>query len=212
MMSVPGDKKLHLDVSPFEMQKTIESALEEILGKAVLIRILTKNTFMKYGETLEGRAHGNLGVDLNSLQYLLEETFGQRAGSGLTFQVGRASFKYLLQTHGTSLGFSSMPFRLLPLSRKIDEGSQALVVFLSGTTPNSYKWEKTENLHSWQITYPLSNTGKTVPRPICMYVAGLLQEAFYWMSAGRTFKLEENCCHEPEKQVCTIRIERNPID
>jgi hypothetical protein len=212
MNHAPVDKNTHLDVSPFEMQKIIEPALEEILGDAILNCLLAKTEFKKYEDSLEGGHHENPGVDVNTLQASLEEMFGQHAGSGLTLQVGRASFKYLLQTHGNSLGFSSMPFRLLPLSRKIEEGSKALIDFLSEATHHSYQFEKTKNWYSWQITYKHSDPGITVPRPICMFIAGLLQETFYWMSAGQTYKVEEACCHDPDKQACTIRIERNPID
>ena len=212
MNPVPGDKNLHMELPPFEMHTIIEPALEEILGKEVLSRFLVENAFNKMGNPLDGGQQEKLVVDVNSLQQSLEELFGQQAGSGLTLQVGRASFKYLLQRHGSSLGFSSMSFRLLPLSRKIDEGSQAIVKFLSEATPHTFHWEKTEKWYSCQITYGSSELATAIPEPICMFVAGLLQETFSWMSAGRTYKLEEKCCHDPGKQVCTIRIGRNPID
>ena len=194
------------------MSKSIKPALDEILGSEVVNQLQTKTSLLREGPKTKEIRELNPMVDIHSIQSSLVEMFGCQAGSGLTIQIGRACFQNLLRYHGTDLGLSQMPFRLLPLSQKIDQGSEILANFFSDVTHQDITWEKSENTFTWQIQNPQDNSTQTVSSPICMLVRGMLQEAFYWMSSGRTFIIKEDCCHRPGEQACTIQIERNPID
>ena len=206
-----GENKPHLDDTSFAMQQSSTLAMKEILGDEVTNTLFSRNDLMKPGYRFGESQNANPGLEINSLQSSLEDMFGEQAGSGLTLQIGRACFKYLIQACGDSLGFSSMSFRLLSLSRKIEVGSQSLVDFFTKTTSHSFHWEENEEWYTWHITYDHTDPCQSIPGPICMFIAGLLQETFYWMSAGQVYRVEETCCHAPGKQACTIRIYRKPI-
>ncbi len=194
------------------MSQIIKPAMDEILGLEVVNQLQEKASLIMDGQKIQGSQDLNPVVDVHSIQASLVEMYGCQAGSGLTIQIGRTCFQNLLRYHGTDLGLSEMPFRLLPLSRKIDQGSEILANFFSEVTNQEIAWEKSESDFTWQIRNPQDNSTKTVSSPICMLVRGMLQEAFYWMSSGRTFIFRENCCHRPGEQACTIQIESKPID
>lgn len=47
---------------------------------------------------------------------------------------------------------------------------------------------------------------------LCHLAVGVLQEALYWLSGGKSFILQETACIARGDPACTIAIHRQPLD
>ena len=54
--------------------------------------------------------------------------------------------------------------------------------------------------------------GRTAEGPCCYLAVGILQEALYWVSGGKYFEVYETGCVACGDEVCTIVIEKKPMD
>jgi len=48
--------------------------------------------------------------------------------------------------------------------------------------------------------------------PCCQLAGGLLDEAIFWGTGGRRFKVEEISCIATGADTCTFRIDKHPLD
>jgi predicted hydrocarbon binding protein len=48
--------------------------------------------------------------------------------------------------------------------------------------------------------------------PVCHLAVGLIQEALYWATGGKWFSVEETTCIAKGDPVCTIMIDKRPMD
>jgi hypothetical protein len=55
---------------------------------------------------------------------------------------------------------------------------------------------------------PPQSLGRQVNSPVYTPAIGFFQEALYWLSAGKSFQMEENSCLEHGDTRCTILINR----
>jgi hypothetical protein len=200
-------------IYPNQMGMILQLAMEEILGKdgvdaVVKIAGVKKNT--------DNHPHSNSDVELPyfhvmTMQDALEKLYGQQAGRGLALQIGRACFTYCLRELGPEFGLTDLPFRLLPLSSRLMKGSESLVALFYAFTDQAVHLEQNDGFIYWNIEMPPSSSENLKVGPVSMLAVGLLQEAFYWLSAGRNFRVEEKRDIAYGDSVHTIIIDRNPM-
>lgn len=207
---------------PNRMGRILLLAMEEILGRSGVNAVLNFsdlsgyiNHYPPYNQDLEFSF-----TTISHLQAGLESTYGPRSGRGLAQRVGRASFKYGLREFGPELGLTDMAFRLLPLPAKLKTGSEALAALFNNFTDQRVRLERDEKTIYWQIercplcwdrqAEPAAENGSS-GGPCCHLAVGLLQEALYWLSAGRYFDVKEEKCIACGDSACTIVINQTPM-
>ncbi len=189
-------------------------SLEEILGKTCL------NDLMRSAELnaiIDQIPPDNFDREFSSkyiarLYTALQKLYGSNAGYGLALRAGRISFKYWLRELGPILGISNLSFRLLPLNMKIKSSFLAFTDLINHCSDQIVFFEQKPDAYYWHTTRSPSYWGQNGDCAYCYFTIGSLQEAMFWISGGKNFQVEEITNIPQEKQVCTIRIDRKPIN
>ncbi len=217
-MSIDASPAYHL---PNNMGRIILLGMEEILGKDGLNAVLNKSGLPRWSGGLPGWSDGyppddmRLGFsfeDLSQLQVALEDLYGDRSGRGLALRSGRAGFKFGLRQFGGQLGLNEVSFRLLPVSEKLPQGAELLAGLFNQFSDERVRVETCETHILWHIERCPVCWGRESQDPLCHLAVGLLQEALYWVSAGKSFIVEEIACIARRDPACTIAITRQPLD
>jgi predicted hydrocarbon binding protein len=187
---------------------------EEVIGQAAFIAVLK----------MAGMQHmiGTIPVnnlkrefrfnDLASIHETLEKIYGPHAGRGLAIKSGQVSFKYGLQELGSPLGITSLTYRLLPLSKKIEHGIRTLTKILNRYTGDNVQLRDDPDHYFIDITHCPLCWQRTTETPCCHFMIGLFQEFLFWVSGGKNFRVEETTCIATGQSSCTFKIARHPLD
>ena len=198
---------------PNRMGRVVLLAMEEILGHSGVNAVLNLatlpiyiNDYPPYNQDLKFPFE-----HISHLQAGLESAYGPRAGRGLALRVGRACFKYGLREFGPELGLTDLAFRLLPLPAKLKTGSEAFAALFNNFTDQLVRLEWDEKYIHWHIERCPLCWERHAEGPCCHLAVGLLQEALYWISAGKYFEVEEKKCIACGDSACTIVIDQTPM-
>jgi len=187
--------------------------MEEIIGPQNLCVLLKRDSFPE-SVSIERPLSQETGIpieDLSQLQSCLEHTYGQAAGRGLAVRSGRASFKYILREFGVDLGLTGLEFRLSPLQNRLKSCCRSLADLFNQYTDQHVELELEKEYILWNNKCYPESEGIQISPVACQLEIGLLQEALYWVSGGKTFQVEETQCISDEYAQCMIRIRKNPI-
>lgn len=141
----------------------------------------------------------------------VESVYGPRAGKGLVLRSGQACFKYGLREFGSMLGVSEMAFRLLPLSTKLTKGANLFAQAFNHYSDQEVRVEEDVQKIYWHIERCPICWQRKSDQPTCHLAVGLLQEALYWVSGGKIFRIEETDCIAMGDSSCTIEIYKQPL-
>jgi predicted hydrocarbon binding protein len=196
---------------PDRMGRIVMEGMQEILGKAGLEALFVSTRLANPINFPEHQPHDLSFEHIGLLQTGLETVYGTRAGRGLATRIGRAAFKYGLREFGPELGLTEMGFRLLPLSKKLMIGSETLAGLFNNSTDQKVKLER-DKLHIyWKIERCPLCWERQAAGPACQMAVGLLQEALYWVSGGKSFEVMEEKCIACGDTTCTIVINQTPL-
>lgn len=198
---------------PNRMGRIILLAMEEILGHVGVNAVLNLAGLSEYIDHYPPH-NQDLRVPfahVSAMQAGLERAYGPRAGRGLALRVGRACFKYGLREFGPELGLTDLAFRLLPLHVRLEQGSQAFASLFNNFTDQRVRLERDQQNIYWHIERCPLCWGRQTDAPACSLAVGLLQEALYWVSAGKYFQVEEKSCLACGDSACTIVINQTPM-
>jgi hypothetical protein len=199
---------------PNKMGRIVLSAAEEILGQNGIRAVLN---LASLSEFIDNYPPNNLDLafpfeDLSSILSRIEDMYGQRAGRGLALRSGRACFKHGLREFGPLLGVTDLTFRMLPVSTKIRAGIGIFADTFNNFSDQRVHVVDEERRYLWQIERCPVCWERQANQPVCHLAVGLLQEALYWVSGGRTFNIEEKLCVARGDPTCTIAIDKQPIE
>jgi len=199
---------------PNKMVRIVLLAMEEVMGRngvnAVLNLAQLRHLVNSFPPNNFDRqvTFEELGAIMQSLDLM----YGPRSGRGLALRAGRASFKYGLKEFGPVLGIADLAFRLLPLPMKLKVGADVFGETLNKFSDQVVRLSETEDQFIWQnVRCPLC-WGRHSETPCCFLAVGILQEALYWVSGGKYFEVNETTCVACGDEVCTIVIEKKPLD
>ncbi len=151
-------------------------------------------------------------AQLDRLQSALEAEYGSRGGQGLSVRIGRASFKFLLGAFGAEKGLTEPAFRLLPLKEKMEKGGEVLAGLFNSYTDLRILQEQDDDYMYWHIQQePQGSEFPTGAAPRCHLPLGMLQEALYWVSAGKVFEVEQKLGGSNSRPACTLLVRRTPL-
>jgi len=189
-------------------------AIEEIIGQNGLIAVLRLCGLTNYiGQIPPNNFdRGFRFEDMAIINETLEKVYGPDAGRGISLRSGHAAFKYGLREFSDLLGMNDLSFRLLPINLKIKSGLQALADFYNDYTDMIVRMEETATNINWHIDRCPYCWQRTSTRPSCYHMVGILQEALFWISNGKYFRVEETNCISMGDPSCTIQISRHPFE
>ena len=199
---------------PNKMVRIILLAMEEVMGRngvnAVLNLAQMRHLVNNFPPNNFDRqvTFAELGMLMQSLDIM----YGPRGGRGLALRAGRACFKYGLKEFGPVLGIADLAFRLLPLHMKLKVGADVFCETFNKFSDQVVRLTEHEDHFTWENTRCPVCWGRTAEAPCCYLAVGILQEALYWVSGGKNFEVHETGCVACGDEVCTIVIEKKPLD
>ena len=141
--------------------------------------------------------------DATNLETSLQACYGSIPGQGLAVRTGRAAFKYLLRDFGSRLGITSLEFRMTPLLQRIRIGSERLAALINGQGSQPVSFENLYDRIDWRLEIKPGHPGITS----CHLLGGLLQESLTWMSAGKSYVMEETSCITRGDELCILHFQ-----
>jgi len=198
---------------PNRMGRIIFLAVEEILGRNGLNAVLN---LAELSEFIDHYPPNNHNLDfsfqfLSRLQNAIEEFYGPHGGRGVALRIGRACFQHGLREYGPLIGLTDVAFRLLPLNAKLKIGSSAFADIFNKYTDQRVRLEDKEGVLFWHIERCPLCWERHSDVVACQMAVGLLQEAMYWLSGGKYFRVEEIHCMANGDSTCTIIIDKIPM-
>jgi len=199
---------------PNKMGQIILQAIEEILGHNGLNAVLnqSRQSYLINNYPPNNPERQFSFQSISAIYVALEEMYGPRGGQGVAIRCGRASFKYILRELGPDIGLFDPAFRLLPPHTKILEGLTILANAFTQFSDQSVRVEDTEADYLWHIERCPICWGRHSTTPVCHAEVGMLQEALYWVSGGKFYYVEEILCIAKGDAMCTIRIDKDPLE
>ncbi len=198
---------------PNRMGRILLLAMEEILGYLGVIAVLDLAHLPNYID-LSLASNQDLKFPfehISRFQTSLEHAYGPRAGRGLSLRIGRACLKYGLREYGPELGLTDLAFRLLPFPTRLKVGSEALAGLFNRLADQRVRLDVDEMRIYCHIERCPLCWERHADGPCCALAVGFLQEALYWVSGGKYFRVEEEKCIACGDSTCTIVIDRTPL-
>jgi predicted hydrocarbon binding protein len=199
---------------PNKMARIMLLAMEEVMGRNGVNAVLNLARLKHLVNTLPpNNFDRQVSFDeLGAMMTALDEMYGPRGGRGLALRAGRACFEYGLKEFGPVLGIADLAFRLLPLQMKLKVGADVFGETFNKFSDQVVRLGETEDHFVWEnVRCPLC-WGRHSETPCCFLAVGVLQEALYWVSGGKYFEVNETTCVACGDDVCTILIEKKPLD
>ena len=147
-----------------------------------------------------------------ALQEATEKVFGAQAGRQINYRIGRATFELGLKDFDPVLGIADLPMRLMPLGMKFRVGLDVFSRVFNQFSDQVVKLSENENYHLWMIERCPVCWHRHTDGPCCHLAGGLLEEAMFWGTGGRRFKVEEINCIAKGDPTCTFQIDKQPIE
>jgi predicted hydrocarbon binding protein len=199
---------------PNKMGRILLLSYEEVIGQAAVIAVEKMANMQHKIGTLPANnmAREFCFNDFSSFQEALEKMYGPRAGMGIASKAGQVGFVYGLREFGPFLGISSLTYRLLPLSKKIEKGIQTLTDLLNRYAHGNVAFRKEPNFYLWEIQHCPLCWNRETDSPCCHLAIGLFQEFLFWVSGGKHFIVKETSCIATGDTSCTFQISRQPLE
>jgi len=191
---------------PNKIERTVFNASLEVLGEDCIIPIFkcADLSYLIEDSTGESRDQTFNLAELAQLHAVLEEAYGSRAGSGLALRTGRALFKHSLREFWPAVQLTDIKFRLLPLAEKLHLSADFIAQFLNAQLGEKARVRKDESHLRWDIPDCPLCRGRQTRSPSCHLFIGFLQEAYYWVSGGKSFTIVETECIAQGNAACTF--------
>jgi len=196
------------------MGRIILSSMRSELGPEHLPEVLRAAGYEQY---LEKLPLGNLDRQfpfetVSQLQAAAEQVFGVRAGRQANYRIGRGTLGMGLRDFDPLLGIADLPLRLVPLGMKFRVGLDVFARVFNQFTDQVVKLSETDTHHLWIIERCPVCWQRTSDEACCHLAGGLLEEAIYWGTGGRRFRVEETECIAAGGATCTFEIDKHPVD
>ncbi len=197
-----------------QMGRILLLGLEEILGRSGTNALLNAARLDGYtGDTLPDASQCAFTFEeISQIHLALESHYGLQCGRGLALRAGRASAKHGLFALEPVTSATDLAFRLLPLHKKLRGSLTALAEAFNGLTDQKVRLEEQPDHFLWTIERCPFCWGRRTESPACHLAVGILQEALYNVSGGRTFMVEETLCIAAGDSTCAIQIDKRPLD
>lgn len=194
---------------PWQMGRILLLAMEETLGRegmSSVLRLASLTTWID-GYPSPDAERTFPFENVSRLLQALEWAYGPQGGRGAALRIGRACFQRGLREYGPA----PPTFRFLPLSQKIAVGARALADFFNDHSDQRVSVREGEGELFWSIERCPLCWEQRAAEPLCYLAVGLIQEALYWVSGGKSFDVKETTCLARGESACTFAIDLMPF-
>jgi predicted hydrocarbon binding protein len=198
---------------PNKLGRLVLLAFEEIMGKNGLNAALNLSTLASLIDNYPPNDDKQIVPfkTFSQLQSSVEQGYGPHGGRGLALRAGRIFFSSGLRTYGSDLGLNDTAFRLQPSDLKLMAVLYALTDFFNEQTDQKVLLKESEHKILWQVEQCPWCWGRHEFEPVCQFVVGMLQEALYWVSGGKSYNVVEETCIAQGDPACLIVLDRVPL-
>lgn len=199
---------------PNKIGRILLLSYEEVVGQAAAIAVQK----MAGLQHLVGTLPPNNMVrefrinDLSTIHETLEKMYGPHAGRGIAMKAGQVGFNYGLREFGPFLGISTLTYRLLPLTKKIEKGIQTFTDIFNRYTSQNVSFHIDPETYRWEIHHCPLCWNREAETPCCHLAVGVFQEFLFWVSGGKYYQVEETACIATGDTSCTFQMARHPLE
>jgi predicted hydrocarbon binding protein len=199
---------------PSKMGRIVLLSLQDVMGENALNTVLNMARLQDYvGNFPPNNFEGTVSFDeLGRLLQALEQMYGVRSGRGLARKAGRAAFRLGVRDFGPLLGLADLSFRILPLGMRLRIGLEVLAETFNKFTDHSVRVVDDDRYLRWTVDRCGVSWGRRSETPCCHLSVGIIEEALYWVSGGRTFYVEEVACVATGDPACVILTGKSPLE
>lgn len=198
-----------------EYGEILLEGVEEILGDQDTRRVMQQATQIHQNQSphkSSETAKTSHSVEAKYFHKALEEVFGISGGKGVAHRAGQAAFKTILKRHGDEMGLASREYRMLPSSRRMKTGLEALAKAYSVMSSTPVTVVEHPDHWSWHIQ-DCPVCGRQIQSTVtCQFTLGLLQGFLAWASAGKFYEVQETECAQEGCPACVIRISKQALE
>jgi predicted hydrocarbon binding protein len=198
---------------PNKLGRLVLLAFEEIMGKNGLNAALNLSTlsFLIDNYPPNDDEPAVPFETFSKLQSSVEQGYGPHGGRGLALRAGRVFYSSGLRTYGPGLGLNDTTFRLQPPDLKLMAVLYVLTDFFNQQTDQKILLKETEHKILWRVEQCPWCWDRQAFEPVCQFTVGMLQEALYWVSGGKSYNVVEETCIAQGDSACLIVIDRVPL-
>lgn len=210
----PMNEQLEMSDYPNQMGRIFLVCLEEVIGKAGVDTVLNQANLSHLIDDYPQKHQEQRFKfeDISAILQTLEEIYGQRGGRGLAQRTGRVCTKLIVREYGPVLGFSDLAFRLLPSEDKLHTCINIIADIFNRFYGQIITLDEDNDYYYWDTERCPLCWGRTSEVPLCYLTVGLIEEAAYWVSNGKTFNVVETACVAMGDRTCRISITKQPLD
>ena len=201
-------------IFPNKISRIVLQALSDVLGANDSNAVLTtaRLSHLIGGPLPADFEPGLTFAEAGRLFEAIEGIYGVQGGRRLSRQAGRESFKYWIEGFGSLIGLADLAFRILPLAMRARIGLEVAAEIL-----NRYSGQRVSLGEGHESYFFVLETcgfceGRRTEEPACAFPIGILEEMLFWVSRGRRFVVEETTCIACGDPVCTLCIDKTPVD
>ncbi len=198
---------------PNRIGRVILQSMDEIMGEASVKQVLEVANL----EHLNRKPAGNLAKEIpfewvSALQAATEEVYGEKAGRSHNHKVGRNCLNTGLREFDPILGVADLPIRLMPLGMKFRVGLDVFSRLFNNFSDQVVRLSSTDKHILWIIERCPVCWGRKSETPCCQLATGILEEAIFWGTGGRRYRVEETACIAAGDENCVFQIDKRPLD
>lgn len=198
---------------PNRIALALFSATEEVMGKIGLNTLLGLADLQIY---IDHPPPDNIArqfdfAALAAISQALEAMYGPRGGRGMALRIGRASFARGIKTFGALGGISDAAFQQLPLEHRIQLGLQALAAVFTNFSDQRTRVEIGVEHYAFVVEISPFAWGRTMDKPVCHALVGIIQESLRWSTNGYEFVVQETECRAVGGENCVFRVNKKPV-
>ncbi len=199
---------------PNRMGRIILASMKQVLGAERTLEVLrvASQERLLTTKSLGGFDKRFPFETVSALQAATEAVFGMRAGRQLNYRIGQGTLALGLKDFDPVLGIADLPMRLMPLGMKFRVGLDVFAGVFNQFSDQVVKLSETDTHHLWIIERCPVCWERRSDEPCCHLAGGLLEEAIFWGTGGRRFRVQETQCIAMGALTCVFQIDKRPVD
>lgn len=142
----------------------------------------------------------NLSVD--AFMKSLQKHYGPTGSRGVAQRIGKAAFKYFLDSYGGELNLTTLDYRLLPSRKRVKTGLETVSRKLGEEFGTEILLESDDGAYYWRIA-DLDGAGD-----FAYLLAGMAQELMSWSGGGRVYSVRGML----DANECVLKMDQKPLE
>ncbi len=142
----------------------------------------------------------NIAVD--AFMESLKRHYGPTGSRGVAQRIGKAAFKYFLNSYGSELNLTDLDYRLLPSKKRVKTGLETVSRKLGEEFGAQIQLDCDDGCYYWRIE------GKDGVGDFAYVLAGMAQELMSWSGGGRVYNVRGMA----DAHACVLKMDQKPLE